>query len=295
MPHTYTPLRYPGGKTQLSKFVQHTIEINHMVSPIYCEPFCGGAGVAVDLLLRRKVDSIILNDFDICIYSVWNSILNDTDHLLQRIHDTPINMDVWHAQHRIYEELKVAGEYSIELAFATFFLNRTNMSGIITGGPIGGLEQKGNYKLDCRYNKESLKKKILDIAAAHDHIQLYHMDAANFIRSILIHQDPSRLFVFFDPPYYQQGKKLYKNAFNDEGHIALATAIREMNAFKWILTYDNHHRIPEIYQDMQPMWYRLQYMANKKRAELELFLHSPETVVESYDKVSFDQNIPLAV
>ena len=232
MPHTYTPLRYPGGKTQLSKFVQHTIEINHMVSPIYCEPFCGGAGIAVDLLLRRKVDSIILNDFDICIYSVWNSILNDTDHLLQRIHDTPINMDVWHAQHRIYEELKVADEYSIELAFATFFLNRTNMSGIITGGPIGGLEQKGNYKLDCRYNKGTLKKKIQDIAAAHERIQLYHMDAADLIRTILVHQDPSRLFVFFDPPYYQQGKNLYKNAFNDEGHIALATAIREMNAFK---------------------------------------------------------------
>ena len=295
MPHTYTPLRYPGGKTQLSKFVQHTIEINHMVSPIYCEPFCGGAGVAVDLLLGRKVDSIILNDFDICIYSVWNAILNDTDHLLQRIHDTPINMDVWHAQRRIYEELKVADEYSIELAFATFFLNRTNMSGIITGGPIGGLMQKGTYKLDCRYNKESLKKKILDIAAAHEHIQLYHMDAADLIRTILVHQDPERLFVFFDPPYYQQGKNLYKNAFNHDGHVALSDAIREMNAFKWILTYDNHQRIQEIYQDMFPMWYSLRYAANKKRHEQELFLHGPEITVESYDKVFFEQNIPLAV
>lgn len=295
MPHTYTPLRYPGGKTQLSKFVQHTIEINHMVSPIYCEPFCGGAGVAVDLLLRRKVDSIILNDFDICIYSVWNSILNDTDHLLQRIHDTPINMDVWHAQHRIYEELKVADEYSIELAFATFFLNRTNMSGIITGGPIGGLEQKGNYKLDCRYNKGTLKKKIQDIAAARERIQLYHMDAADLIRTILVHQDPERLFVFFDPPYYQQGKNLYKNAFNDDGHVALSDAIREMNAFKWILTYDNHQRIQEIYQDMFPMWYSLRYVANKKRHEQELFLHGPEIIVESYGKVFFEQNIPIAV
>lgn len=295
MPHTHTPFRYPGGKTQLAKFVQHTIEINHMVSPIYCEPFCGGAGVAVELLLGRKIDAIILNDFDICIYSVWNAILNDTDHLLQRIYDTPVNMDTWHTQHHIYEEFKVAGEYSIELAFATFFLNRTNMSGIITGGPIGGLTQKGTYKLDCRYNKETLEKKILDIAAAREHIQLYHMDAVNLIRSILVHQDPSRLFVFFDPPYYQQGKKLYKNAFNDEDHIALANAIREMNAFKWILTYDNHHRIPEIYQGVQPMWYRLQYMANKKRAELELFLHNPKTTVESYDKVFFDQNISLAV
>ena len=295
MPHTYTPLRYPGGKTQLAKFVQHTIEINNIVSPIYCEPFCGGAGVAIDLLLGHKVDSIILNDFDICIYSIWNAILNDTNLLLQRIHDTPVNMKVWHEQHRIYGDLKATGEYSIELAFATFFLNRTNMSGIITGGPIGGLEQKGNYKLDCRYNKGTLKKKIQDIAAAHERIQLYHMDAADLIRTILVHQDPERLFVFFDPPYYQQGKNLYKNAFNDDGHVALSDAIREMNAFKWILTYDNHQRIQEIYQDMFPMWYSLRYVANKKRHEPELFLHGPEITVESYGKVFFEQNIPMAV
>ncbi|BEU87858.1 DNA adenine methylase [Selenomonas sp. TAMA-11512] len=295
MPHTYTPLRYPGGKTQLSKFVQHTIEINHMVSPIYCEPFCGGAGVAIDLLLKRKVTSIILNDFDICIYSVWEAILNDTKKFLQKLNDTPVNINAWHEQHNIYEAGRASDKYSLDLAFATFFLNRTNMSGIITAGPIGGFAQSGNYKLDCRYNKEALKKKILDIASMRDRIRLYHMDAADLIRDILVYQDPARLFVFFDPPYYQQGKNLYKNAFNDEGHVALANAIREMNTFKWILTYDNHQRIQELYQDIPPMWYSLRYMANKKRNELELFLHSPETIVESYGKVFFDRHIPFAV
>ena len=295
MSHTYTPLRYPGGKTQLAKFVQHTIEINNVVSPIYCEPFCGGAGVAIDLLLNQKVDSIILNDFDICIYSVWEAILSDTEKFLQKLDDIPVNMDAWHEQRRIYDELKVTGEYSIDLAFATFFLNRTNMSGIITGGPIGGLTQSGNYKLDCRYNKESLRKKIMDIASMRKHIRLYHMDAADFIREVLIHEDPSRLFVFFDPPYYQQGKNLYKNAFRDEGHVNLSKAIREMHAFKWILTYDNHQRISEIYQDMQPKWYSLRYTANRKRNEWELFLHSTETVVESYSKVLFKQRVPFAV
>ena len=121
------------------------------------------------------------------------------------------------------------------------------------------------------------------------------MDAANFIREVLIHEDPARLFVFFDPPYYQQGKNLYKNAFRDEGHVNLSKAIREMNAFKWILTYDNHQRISEIYQDMQPKWYSLRYAANKKRNEWELFLHSTETIVESYSKVLFEQPTPFAV
>lgn len=295
MPHTHTPLRYPGGKTSLAKFVQHTIEINDIDSPIYCEPFCGGAGVAMDLLLKHKVDSIILNDFDICIYSVWNAILNDTESFLQMLHDTPVSIDTWHEQHRIYEGLKNFDEYSFDLAFATFFLNRTNISGIITGGPIGGLRQSGNYKLNCRYNKKSLEKKILRIASERNHIALYHMDATDLIHEVLVHQAPKRLFVFFDPPYYQQGKNLYKNSFQDTEHVILSHAIREMKAFKWILTYDNHRRIQEIYHDMMPKQYILKYMANKKRDELELFLHSPETCIESHDKVVFEPNISLAV
>ena len=295
MPHTYTPLRYPGGKTQLAKFVQHTIEINHMVSPVYCEPFCGGAGVAIDLLLNQKVDNIILNDFDICIYSVWEAILNDTEKFLQKIAETPVNMDTWHEQYNIYEEGKTSNEYSLALAFATFFLNRTNMSGIITGGPIGGFTQSGPYKLNCRYPKEALQEKIMGIASLRKHVRLYHMDATEFIREVLIHEDPMRLLVFFDPPYYQQGKNLYKNAFCDACHINLAHAIREMDTFKWILTYDNHPRIQELYQDILPMWYSLRYAANRKRKEWELFLHSPETIVESYDKVVFERHIPVEI
>lgn len=288
MPHTKTPLRYPGGKTQLTSFVQHTIELNNLNNPIYCEPFSGGAGVAIALLLSHRVDSIILNDFDTAIYSVWNAILNDTDDILQRIEDTNATIETWHEQHDIYNQLKLSDDYSRELAFSTLFLNRTNVSGIITGGPIGGLNQKGNYKVDCRYNKATLRKKILSIAEMRDHIQLYHMDASILIREFLLNQDPSQLFTFFDPPYYQQGKDLYKNSFDDEKHVELSHAIREMNHFKWITTYDDNQRIQEIYQDMNPMHYSLQYTANKKRKEHELFFHSPVTIVESYDKVTFE-------
>ncbi|WP_295163372.1 DNA adenine methylase [Selenomonas sp. F0473] len=295
MSHTKSPLRYPGGKSQLSTFIQHILELNRIPSPIYCEPFSGGAGVPIALLLNGQVDSVILNDFDIAIYSIWYAILNDTDSFLRRIDSTPANIDTWHKQHDIYEQLNDSTEYDPDLAFATFFLNRTNISGIITGGPIGGLDQKGQYKLDCRYNKSTLRKKILDIAVLRNRIRLYHMDASELIQNILMYEDPTRLFVFFDPPYYQQGKNLYKNAFTDEEHVHLSNIIREMNCFKWIVTYDNHPRIQEIYQDMAPMYYSLQYMANKKRKEKEIFLHSPETLIEDHGNVIFEAGIPVAV
>lgn len=287
MPCTKTPLRYPGGKSQLKKFVGHIIKLNNLNNAIYCEPFSGGAGVAISLLLDKQVDSIILNDFDTAIYSVWYAITKDTADFLQRIETTDITIKNWQEQHEIYEHLRNSNNYSIELAFATLFLNRTNVSGIITGGPIGGIEQGGHYKLDCRYNKTTLCNKIQAIANMRDHIRLYHCDATDLIHDVLTNENPNRLFTFFDPPYYQQGNNLYKNAFDDEKHVELSQAIHTMDNFHWITTYDNHQRIQEIYSDMNIKHYSLQYTANKKRREKEIFFSSPITQVESFDKVMF--------
>ena len=65
-------------------------------------------------------------------------------------------MKEWEKQKRIYENTR--SEFL--LGFATFFLNRTNYSGVITGGPIGGFEQKGQWKIDARFNKKSLIDRI---------------------------------------------------------------------------------------------------------------------------------------
>ncbi len=289
MSSTKTPLRYPGGKSQLTAFVEHTIDLNNIEHTIYCEPFSGGAGVAISLLLGNKVDSIILNDLDPAIYSIWHAILTDTEKLLTTIDSTDISLEVWQLQKNIYDALKDSNKYSFELAFAAFFLNRTNRSGIITGGPIGGMEQAGRYLIDCRFNKATLKKKISAIANKREHIQLYNLDAIEFIQDVLHNVPPNNLFTFFDPPYYQQGKNLYKNSFDDEKHRQLSTAINTLQNHHWIITYDNNSTIEQIYSaNNEVMRYTLQYMASKKRREQELFFHSPITQVESYDKVQFN-------
>lgn len=288
MPSTMTPLRYPGGKSQLSDFVAHTIEINNIKHPIYCEPFSGGAGVAMSLLLDNKVDSIILNDLDTAIYSIWNAILNDTDRFTSVIRNVDISLNTWQQQKEIYNRMRNRMGYSFELAFAAFFLNRTNRSGIITGGPIGGREQTGKYLIDCRFNKDTLIKKINAIAKCRDRIQLFHLDAVDFIRNILHQRPENNLFIFFDPPYYRQGKQLYKDAFNDQKHRQLFMSIQTLQNYHWIVTYDDAPEIEEIYaRDNEVMRYTLQYMATQKRREQELFFHSPITHIESFNKVQF--------
>ena len=288
MPQTRTPLRYPGGKSQLAKFIMHTIEFNNLTDSIYCEPFCGGSGVAISLLLRNQVSSIILNDLDTAIYSFWRAVLTETDRLTERINTVRVTMNTWHRQKNVFLNLRDNRDYSFELAFATFFLNRTNRSGIITGGPIGGYEQDSDYKLGCRFNKSDLIKKIKNISVHREQIQLYHLDAIDLIHEVLLRQAPNRLFIYFDPPYYVQGKKLYKDSFDDEMHGSLAEAIHELNDYHWIATYDDVKRIRELYNDLQIREYSIRYSANEKRQAKEIFFCSPATRVEDYDKVVFE-------
>lgn len=287
MPRTLSPLRYPGGKTQLYEFITHSINLNGLHNVSYCEAFCGGSGAAISLLLSNNVESIILNDYDKAIYSFWHAIINDTENFITRINETPISMDSWSEQRDIYQTNTniLNQEYSFDLAFATFFLNRTNRAGIITGGPIGGYEQESQYALGCRFNKQDLIRKIRSIANQRDRIRLYNLDAVDLINTILINENQNELFVYFDPPYYKQGKNLYKNFFDDGKHIQLSEAIRLMDDFKWIATYDNEDRIREIYNDRDIYEYQLQYSATRIRKEKELLFHSTVTEVESFGKV----------
>ena len=277
MAKVYTPLRYPGGKSALTDFVWHTIELNGFTEIPYCEPFAGGAGVAMNLLLQGKVKSVILNDLDTGIYSIWYAIFNDTEWFIEAINNTEITLAVREQQKKVYNELKNFDAYSHDLAFATFFLNRVNYSGILTGGPIGGKEQKGKYKLDCRFNKESLIGKIKEIAKYRDNVQLFHMDAIELLKN------QSNIFVFADPPYWQAGDMLYEASVE---HSKLAKVLCESKDIHWIATYDNNINVANVYEEYgaHSKLFELQYSASRKRKELECMFYK-NVAIESFGKI----------
>lgn len=173
-----SPLRYPGGKYKLYKYVVQLVQQNDCTT--YIEPFCGGAALALELLFDGVVKNIIINDYDYTIYCFWDSILNRTDEFIQKILSTDVNIEEWNRQKVIREQMNT---YSgLEIGFSTFFLNRTNRSGIIDkAGPIGGMNQEGTYSIDCRFNKKKLIAQIEKIANNRDKIKLYNMEALDFI------------------------------------------------------------------------------------------------------------------
>ncbi|MGO3792985.1 MAG: DNA adenine methylase, partial [Enterococcus gilvus] len=277
--------RYPGGKTQLYKFVKSIMDLNR-IDGTYIEAYWGGFGIGIELLLNRDVERVVINDYDKSIYSLWYSILHHTDDLISLIEQTPITIEEWYKQKEINTNFKNYRN-SLENGFSTLFLNRTNRSGIISAGPIGGYNQNSKYKLDCRFNKKGIIKKIRAIAEEKKRIDLFQLDAIKLIDLIPSKYDYNNSFIFFDPPYYVQGKNLYTNFYTHDDHEELALKISNLDQYYWITTYDFTPQIQDIYNhyENKACTYELLYSAQDKRRATEFLFASEKTKLHSADKV----------
>lgn len=242
----YSPLRYPGGKNKLAKFVALICEKNN-INGHYVEPYAGGASVALHLLVNGYVKEITINDFDRSLYAFWYSVLNDTNNFCKMINNIDLSIENWNKQKKIQQNKEKAG--LLELGFSTFFLNRTNRSGIINGGVIGGVEQLGNYKIDCRFNKQELIDRIRFIAIHKKNIHLYNLDALELIKKIENKTKSKNVIFYFDPPYFLKGQSLYMNSYGPDDHRAVSEKIKKIKNARWIVSYDNVPQIQILYKN----------------------------------------------
>lgn len=264
-----TPLRYPGGKGAFAPFVKLVIEANHLKGGHYMEPFAGGAGVALDLLFNGYVSDIHINDADLAIYNFWRSVIHNTNDFLSLLQEAPLTIEEWEKQRLI---LKHPESYSdLKHGFATFYLNRTNHSGILKGGVIGGKAQSGTYKLDARFNKERLASLIKRISDHSENIHVYNLDALELLgKANKILPRPS--LIYLDPPYYKKGQGLYRNFYNHDDHVQICEALGRIE-IPWIVSYDNCTEIKSIYQNYRQDEYILSYCAYNKIKGSEVMIY----------------------
>jgi DNA adenine methylase len=264
----YSPLRYPGGKTFLFPFFDKVIQQNHLQGITYIEPYAGGAGAAIALLFLEKVDQIVINDLDRAIYSFWRSAVFDSDRFIARIDSTPVTVKEWRHQKSIYTNPRSG---CFDLGFATFFLNRTNVSGILDGGPIGGVDQRGEWKIDARYNKQGLSERIRQIGLYENRISVFNKDGIDLIRSYLKKKDA---FIYLDPPYYEKGASLYLNHYKEDDHDTLAQQLNKQPDAFWLLTYDDRKQIRSLYPRRRIANFSLNYNAYESRKGNEILILS---------------------
>ena len=266
----YSPLRYPGGKRKLANFIKLVFRANDLLDGEYAEVYAGGSGVALALLYGEYVERVHINDLDRGIYAFWHAAVNDTEALCRTIRDVPLNMDEWERQRSV---LFADDPDLLDLGLATFYLNRTNRSGIIVGGVIGGKAQAGKWKLDARFNKSDLIQRIEKIGRYRSRIRLYNLDAALFLEQA-VPKLPQKSLIYLDPPYYVKGTQmLYANYYGQDEHADIAKRVADLDR-AWIVSYDNVSEIRALYTRFRYFAYEISYTAQEKHEGKEITFFS---------------------
>lgn len=275
-----SPLRYPGGKGKISNYMKVLFIRNDLVGREYAEVYAGGASVALSLLFEDYASHIHINDLDPGVHAFWQAVLKQTEPLCRLIRDTPVSVEEWYRQQQIQDAVEPS---PLELAFSTFFLNRTNRSGIIQGGVIGGQEQTGKWKIDARYNKKALTRRIEKISRHAGRITLTRRDGAEYLREVVPTLPPGT-FLYLDPPYFVKGgSRLYTNYYEDHDHVEVGEAIQAINDRPWVVSYDRVGEILDLYEGVDRIEYGLSYSAaDRYRGREVMFfsdgLRQPENV-----------------
>lgn len=268
----FTPLRYPGGKGKLAPYIKEIIKENKLLDGEYVEPYAGGAGIALELLFHEYVSRVHINDFSRPVYAFWKAVLDHTDKMTKLMRDTPLTLKSWDKQKKIFSHSDDYGP--VELGFATFFLNRTNRSGILNGGIIGGRDQTGPWKIDARYNRAELIGRVEAIAKMRRRISLTRMDAQKFLKT-QSKEWPEKTLIYLDPPYYVKGSELYYDFYKHDDHERVERYVTEsMAKLKWVVSYDNVPTIRSLYKGYQHIVYGIGYSAREAREGSEIMFFS---------------------
>ena len=287
-----SPLRYPGGKACLGGFLGNVIRSNGLQDCTYYEPYAGGAGAALSLLIGGTVSEIFINDADERIYAFWDSALNHSEQFIEKVLKTPLSIQEWHRQREICGEPR--GHAQLDIGFSAFYMNRCNRSGVLIGaGPIGGFEQAGEWKLDVRFTRETLAQRLRVLANLKERIKISHLDALEFLRAKLPRGlGRNRVFVYLDPPYVEKGRRLYLNAYLEADHRALADYICRQKTLPWLMSYDDAELIREIYAEMKMDAQPIRYSLQNKRTARELIITPHHVVISGTDQHTIKASNP---
>ena len=242
--------------------------LNGLGNRAIAEPFAGGAGASLSLLYLEETPRIYINDADPAIHDFWWTLVSRPRLFLNLLGKTRVNLGEWRDQREVYRSPCRASR--LRRGFAAFYLNRCNRSGIIMdGGPIGGIDQKGKWKIDARYNKKELRARCEKIAEYRERIQVSGKDGIDFIETL----DAQSTFFFIDPPYFEKGPMLYLNALDADYHASLAARLKTKSDAAWVLTYDDCPEVRQLYQSWASVRpFSLRYAAAERRPGRELLI-----------------------
>jgi DNA adenine methylase len=279
-----TPLRYPGGKQRLAPFIREVLDANPSVGADYVEPYAGGAGVAMELLLSRDVSRVHLNDSSIHIYAFWQAVVTEPEAFCRKVASVTLSLDEWRRQREILRHPE--GHSLLDVGFSTFYLNRCNRSGVLTAGVIGGFAQEGRWRIDARFPRIELIRRIEAIATRAKDISVTNFDAEHFLQNH-VPRLPESSLLYCDPPYFHRAERLYLNTYTRDDHVRLANVIQAQISWPWLVSYDAHDDVIQLYDQRRKFTYSLQYSAIHAYKGREVFVFSDDLTVPAKSSLPY--------
>jgi len=265
------PLRYPGSKSNLADYFETFIKENLLLGAHLFEPYAGGASISLSMLARGLVSKATLVEKDPLIFAFWRSIKENPEGLCERVQKAKVTLDAWKSYRKYLTPNALDRFPLLDLGFAGLFFNRTSFSGIIGAGPIGGMSQTSNYKINCRFNKERIILQILEVAKFRKQLTVIHGDALSYLNKNRSRISKGHSLVYIDPPYFQQGRRLYRYHYVLEQHKNLADFINR-ETYPWIVSYDNHPTIVDFFSHQKIIPIFLNYAVKQSRKAEELLI-----------------------
>jgi len=262
-------VKYRGGKSKEIPYIEkHVPDFNGR----YIEPFFGGGA----LFFYLEPQKAIINDINSKLMDFYKGVKSDFETLRKELFEIEMiyktNRDKFEEQkakeptervhdeneilyYRIREMFNGLKEKKYSDALLYFFINKTAYSGMVRYNSRGEFNVPyGRYK--------NLNTKL--VTKAHNQLltntEMYNADYKNIFK--LAKEDD---FMFLDPPYdcvfSDYGNVEYKDGFNEENHIELANAYKELNC-KALMVIGRTPLTEELYGDMIVEEYRKSYAVN---------------------------------
>lgn len=234
--------RYPGGKSKLIKPIFSYFNIDSSIEE-YREPFFGGGSIGIEFLKRNKMKRIWINDYDKALSDLWESVIKHPDELKKLVMNFVPSVKEFDSIRNKLIEGNVSD--TVNNGFMKLAIHQISYSGLglKSGGPLGGREQKSEYKINCRWSPSYICNKIdaINNLFADRNVQCTNTDFSK-----LITDTSKKAFIYLDPPYYMKGNDLYYYGFSEKDHIRLMNLLKETK-HKWVLSYDDCPQIRELY------------------------------------------------
>ena len=242
--------RYPGGKLRLMKKINlnlkkslSSLNVNEIKKIHIGDVFVGGGGSLINMAKDFPNAKFSINDKNFNVYTFWkffcNINENELENFLNKLKKTKPSLS-------LYEEIFYSKpDNDFDIAFKTFFLNKTSYNGYITNYlPIGGKNQTGKWKVDCYWNYKTFRKNFETTFNLLKN-RIIKIENNNFSDFLLNNEFD---FIYADPPYIKYGTQWYGIDFTLDDFFYLVDCL-EQSSKEFAISIDNNINIINKYKN----------------------------------------------